>query len=840
MRRITGATQKIATVFRTKALGLLQSFILALLLSVLAFLGGFTPVDGRLYDIFVTYGPSLDSAPRRVVLIDSTAQVISDPNVDWINLVNGLIALGAQQVVFTVLPAGSPQVLAALHSNPRVVLGTGLTPDPEQAGSQVFDLPPALRNHALNAVADTPEAMLGLHRYQRYSYLVGDRTLPSIEALAARRLGREVPDEGRFLINFGGKEQSFPRMHLQQVIEGRLISEVVQGRVVLIGIGKERFYRNVVTPITTFDRDVSELEYHGYALDSLLNEAAIRSLLPLTKAVLLLAVWLLYFFMAQPMSFRAAVTAGTFMGLGIVLLAWFFLVAFNIHVPVLGSLLVLGTTLVSIFHHKAKYHDRVLERLVNSANLAQDEWLTAQKTPADDGFSSYVFEIVDQTLPITRAVLFERTPGTSRLRAVHFLRCSAGMIGDDTPDIAQEPFASAVRAGNVAELRGLLIPIDGESRQFFAPLLSQSECVGGLAFGTSLADEHVPTVLRAASALSKRLAEMMLQNQRIAAEATATTATTVLRKYLSDKRNDNATLLRRHLQLAQRHSEFLEGVLHQLVTPTIVFDLFGRPLFVNNRMKGVMKEIGLLGDQSFAAADFIEHACGLSPQQSLMAFTSVAIDGNAFHHPVWIGAHQQRLEASTLGGTSLSETTYEDMLAEAHGLVFQLLPQDGRPQRVQTVAAVPGAEQLDQTTDLWQCLESAAAKVTGNGEFEGLHVILEGERTAAMVGMMPSLLEELLLAVLQLLAYDARLPGDIVARLTRRDRLVELDIRNAGFGMPDDRLQAMLDGPIWPQSSTLRRVRQLRGSSLGENGALLISSAIGTGYRATLTLQLTA
>ena len=94
--------------------------------------------------------------------------------------------------------------------------------------------------------------------------------------------------------------------------------------------------------------------------------------------------------------------------------------------------------------------------------------------------------------------------------------------------------------------------------------------------------------------------------------------------------------------------------------------------------------------------------------------------------------------------------------------------------------------------------------------------------------------------MLQLQAYDARLPGAIVARLTRQEQRVELDLCNTGFGMPDDRLQAMLDGPIWPQSPTLRRVRQLRGSSLGKDGTLCISSAIGTGYRATLKLQLTA
>ena len=838
MREISITSQQAVTVLPIKALGFLQSVLLALVLSVAAFLGLFTPVDGRLYDIFVTHGPSLDSTERRVVLIDSPVLAFFDPNLDWVKLVDDLIALGAQQVVFAVLPEGAPRVMASLQANPRVVLGSNLTPDPERAGTQIFDLPPALHS-APHAVADTPEALLGLHRYQWYSYPVADLILPSIEALSARRLGREVPDKGSYLINFGGAKQVFPRLRLQQVVEGRLISEVVQGRVVLIGIGKERFHRNVVTPITTEDREVPKLEYHGYALDSLLNGAAIKSLPPLAKAALLLVVGLLYFLVAQPMSFRAGVMAGTVMSVSLVLLAWLILVVFNLHVPVVGSVLVIGTTLVSIFHQKTKHHDRVLEQLVNSANLAQEDWLKAQVTPKGDEFWPYALGLVDQALPITRAVLFERVPGTSRLHAVHSLRCSPDTISD-APHMAQEPFASSVGAGNVINVSGLLKPIDGESGQFLAPLVSQGECVGFLAFGIDNPDQHVPTLMRAANALSKRLAEMVLHNQRLAAEAEASTAPTALRMYFSDKRNDAAISLRQHLQLAQQQLQFLEGVLNRLLTPTVVYDLFGRPLFANDRMKAVMNDIGLTADRGSAAADLIEHVCGLSSYQSRLALTSIAIDGDTFDRPAWIGSKQQRVQAATIGGTTLSETTYEDMLKEAHGLVFQVLPQEGAPLPVPTAAMAPGSTESEQAIDLWSCVEVAATKVSGSAEFDRLSVKLEGERIPATVRAMPRLLEELISAVLQLLAYDARLPSDIVVRLTRRAQMVELDLCNAGFGMPNDRLQAMLDGPIWPQSPTLRRVRQLRGSSLGSNGTLSISSDIGTGYRATLNLLLTA
>ncbi len=157
---------------------------------------------------------------------------------------------------------------------------------------------------------------------------------------------------------------------------------------------------------------------------------------------------------------------------------------------------------------------------------------------------------------------------------------------------------------------------------------------------------------------------------------------------------------------------------------------------------------------------------------------------------------------------------------------------------VATASAAPGMPEPEQEFDLWPCLESAVGKVTRSAEFDGLAVTLDGDRAPAPVRGVPQPLEDLLSAVLQLLAYDAKLPGEIVVRVSRADGKLELKLRNTGFGMPNERLQAMLEGPIWPQSPTLRRIRQLFGTSLGTDGTLSLSSSVGAGYEAVLTIPL--
>ncbi len=821
--------------------GFVHSLVIALALAVAAFLGAFTGLDGRFYDALVKQFPDSGPKARQVVLIDSPVTEFFSASFPWGSLTQDLLALGAKQVVFTIVPEGDPRVLEALLRNPKVVVGSDIVPDPERSDSERFNLPESLAALALPAVADTPEPLLGVHRYQRYSYNVGNRTVPSIEALAATRVGVAVPAEGRYLVNFAGSGKNFPRAKLWQAAQGRLTKEVVADRVVLIGIGLERFHRSVVTPITDTTREVSKLEFHGYALDSLLNRSSIASLPPFAKALMLLAVWLVFYIVAQPMNFRTMTITATLMVAGLVAIAWLSLTTLQLHIPVLGAILVIGTTLVSIAQRKAQHHDRELELLVNTVNVANDHRLNLQAVPQGEDFWPYAMGMVDQAVPITRAVLFERVPGTSTMRPVQYLRCTEGALMSAPPDLGEPPYALAFQTGELVDISSSVKAFPGEEHRYVSPLVSDGQAVGCLAFGTGGRAEERATVLRAVSVLCKRLSEMMSESQQRTARAAAGTPTYV-RTYLTDRRNDSIQALSAHLQFAHRYGSFLEAVLNRLESPTLVYDLFGRPLFANSGMKSLLAQARGSADGSFAASEVIEQVCGISGDEARLALCSLSIEGHAIERRAWAGTQQYALRADTLGDTSLSDTTYREMLEDAHGLLFQLLRTDvPRLERTQPAAGGGVAMTSDDSADpadVWIAVESAIAKIKKLLEFDALTLTLEGQRQPAPVASPARALDELMFALVQLLAYDSRLPGEATIRVERGDAEVSVVMRNQGYGMPDERLQAMLDGPIWPQSPTLRRIRQLREEVLGSESSLLLSSSVGTGYRAVVKMKL--
>ena len=820
----------------TRAIGLGQSMLIAVAIAIASFFGIFMPVDGRVYDVLLESRLSLERQKPQILLIDSPVTAFSSAEFPWERVVAELLALGARQVVFTVFPEGNLGTARALLENPAVILGTDVKPDPQRTDRFRLNLPATFNDLKPHAVADTAEALLGVHRYQRYSYQVGDEKIPSVEALSVRRLGKSVPEEGRFLIDFSQSGQFFPHAKLQQVLQGGLVKDVVEGRVVLIGIGRERFHRSVVTPITDELRNVPKLDYHGYAVNSLLIDSAISSLNPIVKALLLLATWLVFFVVAQPMGFRSATLAGTVMVGGLLMLAWLALQLIDLHVPVVGSVLVIGTTLVSIGHRKSQHHDRALAKLVNTAGLALSSGLSDHRTPRGEEFWPYALGMIDQAVPVTRAMLLQRLPGSSSLHLVHALRCASYALIDPAPDLSRPPYSSTNNATGAVRVEGVLMPISGEHHQFVAPLASKGELLGYLVFGTGLSEEHHPALLRAVTAVCRRLAEMIEENRQYGMADKSVPSFT--RKYLTDRRDEVVARLNEHLMLATKQSEFLVAVLNFLQTPTMVYDLFGRPLFTNASMKPLLKEAQLNPEGGFSAADLIEHTCGLSSEEARLVLTDLTVEGREFDRTAWAGTQQYRLRANMLGGSSLLETSYQDTLQRAHGVMFQMIPVETKSEQVSVQSDGPVTHIEGTKFDVWQLLEAVVADVSAQSDFQGLTIALGGERVPAMTESQQSLLRDLLYALAQLLAYDCVLPGRIAIDVQQDKSILMVTMVNEGFGMPNTRLQTMLEGPVWPQSGTLRRIRQLRSSALGLGESLELTSTVGGGYRAQLVLEM--
>ncbi|HVL77524.1 MAG TPA: CHASE2 domain-containing protein, partial [Noviherbaspirillum sp.] len=444
------------------AYGLGRSLILALIVSLLAFFGAFQSADLRLYDFFVRHTPELSPVQRQVVLLEGHAPFFERGGVDWLRLVDELVSRGAEQVVFSVRPEGSDAMLSALSAHSKVVLGAPVDQPSPQA-----DREPGQAQSALPAAA-IPGALNGMHRWQDTRHRGNTESIPALEAVAARRLGAEVPDSGPYLIDFRHPASGFGRIALDEALAGQLASSLVKGRVVLVGPAAERTHRTYATPREDARGEISALEYHAYALDALLRGTAIAMPPRFADVGLLLVLGALCFLAFQPMTFRKAVAVASGVALATLGLAWSML-ALHMHIPVVGALLMLGATLLAVFQSKTERQNEALERMVMETHLASTQ-SGGNNQGARDAFWPHAAAMIDQILPLNRMVLLERMGQGKHLREVYSLRCQIDTVAERRRDFERAPYRNAVDKDAAIEVSGYLKAGTDDEQQFLMPL----------------------------------------------------------------------------------------------------------------------------------------------------------------------------------------------------------------------------------------------------------------------------------------------------------------------------------------------------------------------------------
>lgn len=756
---------------------------------------------------------------RRVLLVEAPIESFFGDGADWAGLVERLLALGAQRVAFVTLPSLDAARLRPLLAHPRVDVGVRIEVDPVQAERSRLRVPGALHDLGFRAVVVTGESRLGVHRSMPFSVPVEGLELPTLQALVARQVGQELPAQaGAFRIGFlDGPPRQFPRASLQQVMGGELIPEAVRGRIALVGPVSTRFQGSVVTPLTTRTVSVSELEYHGYALDSLLRGRTLRTPGPWSEALLVAVTALATLLGMQRLQFRAGVAVALGGALGLLALAAVLLPAARLHLPVVGPLLALAAITVTVFQHKTRAQGRELGSLVTTTSLALASRWAPVAPREEQAFWAHLLGMMDQLLPLSRAVLLERVGSGQRLREVAALRCSMDDIAERRRDFQRPPYVDSLAHGMEFEPMGFLKGVAEDEQQLLLPLVADGRVLGFWISG--LPRERLaarPTLHTAFEQVAGELAELLLERrgdrrQRGADASPAPAQDEVLQR------------LSFNLRAIDRHFSIMEAIFDGLRTPTVVHDTFGRTIAVNRSMKALLEQQAPHAAQAGAPA-LLESLCGMEPAAAREALASVAFEGHEFerttHGP--ISRHLLRVTALR-AQPSPAAADAPQRRPGAQGLVVELLPLG------QEVPDARGG------VDVWSLLDRAVARVVPLEDCDAVDFALDGTREVPRVAVSAQPFTEALTALLQLLALDSRCPGVVDVRVALEGSWVRIDMANTGYAMPPLALQAALEGTQLPPAGPLRQIRALRDSAF-TGGRFTLQSQLGQGYQATVRM----
>ncbi|MGH8567363.1 MAG: CHASE2 domain-containing protein, partial [Gammaproteobacteria bacterium] len=283
--------------------GVALSLLASLAVSALSVTGALRFPDGVAYDVFVALVPAREKTTPQVLLLEAGREEMTAGDPVWLRLLSELRRQGARQIVFGFVPAHGSQDFFEAAGAGDVVLGRSLAgalaadaetprplPLPAAAAGKIFS----------TAVAAFAPPQSGVYRYQLVKVALEGGDLPALEVMAARRRhpsGWRAPEQP-YLVNFNEGVDRLPIMRVRQALEGELVPELVAGRSVLVAPGRESYPVGLDTPGVGDERPLSPIEFHGYALETLLAGRTIATVppsgLPLVLALVALVNFWLY------------------------------------------------------------------------------------------------------------------------------------------------------------------------------------------------------------------------------------------------------------------------------------------------------------------------------------------------------------------------------------------------------------------------------------------------------------------------------------------------------------------------------------------------------------------
>lgn len=677
-----------------------------------------------------------------------------------------------------------------------------------------------------------------------------------------------------------------PRLSLQRVLNEGLPPQVLQQQVILFGYAHDPALRTI--PVPGQAQAISPLEYDGLQVDAMLQQGMIWHLPPAPSALLLLVCALLWWLLLLRSSPKAGLAWLVVLlpGLGLAAAAMLLWAKIWLPLPALAAQTLLLA--LAVAYARAHAEEEQMRSLIRSASAKLHKLALPPAIIETAEHWQFLLRLLDQTMHLQRVILLEVQANRTHLQEVDALGCALGTISEARRDYRRAPYAQAIARQGLYEVKDYLHSAAADERQFILPLLAQGRLQGFLAFG--VAQQQCAHFLASGSslqAIAKQIAGLLAQrHQWLREQALAQQA---WRVWLQQANSTSTAVLelQQALQQIEQRAQILEQSLQQAAHATILFDVFGRVLSMNQAMRSHLHSAGITPDGE-GASGLLAQLSGKGRDEVRLAMQNLILQRQEVIWPL-AGMHAQRvLRAQALhsaGGEQnlpfalvgiqldlldVSELVLQqDAGAEIRRQVLQHLHADVQkmPSLLRAYAKLPAdsaaarrvlqvlqqrADNMARVVDKSQLLlsslsahslsyplplrpqvEQALASCAATLQRKHIQPRLDFAPGVSHGFALPQPLQDCLLVLFQALIADAM--DDSVLQLSAISSAGNLNLvcSNQGYGSSNQRLQQGMEGTD-PAFAALRQVRS-RLQAWG--GDLEIEVKPGQGMRARLSLQ---
>lgn len=645
-------------------------FAFSLMMLVGEVTGVFGAPNGWLYDRLVVLNSGKAEGKSSVLLIDTGPSPQLIDSTTWQKLFVALNKHDPALIAFTFIPSLAQEKTG---SGSRYLIGVA----PEVLSGDVqIDSPVSLDRDDTIALLPQPKSQDGIYRFAQ---LTVEKEL-TFSSTVAQIVNNQtpLPDSSRIRINFNNGANWLPVVSFQRALEGGLIRELVNNRVILLGQVALLNAPGLMTPIHRDSGALSLSEFEGYTIESLLRGNEITELPWPLVLLLLLAVSALSLIIYQKINTVAVGRITVVVILIYALATWASLHWLMIWLPLFS----LALTQLVLFIIAIRLRQLASEEALHQVLTDAGSWVRGYLMP--DGFYEseqhwvQVMNLVDQSLDLQRFIFLERVEGDHRVREVGNLRCSLDDINELRRDYKRTPYSSAIEnAGPLRLTSPYLTPLSEPEQQYLVPLSYAGSIVGFWAFSVApdnISNKKFESIV---NTFAVQIAEILYHRSIWRAEQALSTK--FLTRYLSFRAGDDLNQrVIRTLNSLERRWDMVEQVLKELDTSTVLYDTFGRVLSANHSMEEFSRRYDLrMYDMS--ALDLLISLTQLSYDNGRESLNAVLFQKKELRFPVSLKDDSDKDTMLLLGVRAIGRSAEHKLKVDEatpfdiRGLLFEIV-----------------------------------------------------------------------------------------------------------------------------------------------------------------------
>ena len=874
------------------------ALVIVISITILSFFEAFILPNELAYDFFERLMPK--AQVHKVLLIEVPLDTHKLEPKTWLTLLKILEQKQAKQVVFTFMPSDvSSAFYCHAQKSGNVFFARPLQHDYHNNQVTLEPLPKTSCDIHFGVV-DIPPHTLGIHSQQYDAFQIKGESYPALEVIAAEHFTSFKPINAPYHVNFGNRIDSLPRLQLDRILAGDLVSELVKERSVIVGYARDNV--GLHTPLSMVHNTmISMPEYHALALNTLLSDERVIILNIKWTFLLLLNLLLLSMLVSRWLTIKQSLQL-TLVFISIEFIsAWMLYRYAHFGIPLGEMIMVQGLLYwIDLKTKMLNSAENTLYETLMESSFKLDESINSKSFSTDEYWSQIIM-MGNEILGLNRQIVLAWCQGQPYANEVKALHCSLVDIDEKQRSYKKSPYTTAIKEKKVIHLkRDLLNPVDAAEEQYLVALFFGREVLGfWLLTIESSKPYNKKQFEESINDLANQMAKSLYHRQQWLLRTQ--TDKNLINRYVHSESDgwvykalDNSITALEHQLLV------LENIMDDLDTAIILYDVFGTVIRVNRRMKALSQTFGMKFHQMTAlgflmavsqvdmekAREYFRHIFlkqgNIVRQVKLMASIErfFILNMQLFYYQERVEGVESKIKQGILcqliDVTQMKlQSTLKEQIAERLIFKFRNDMQSILTASNLLTSAKSGETEKRMVAGILKTKVNAHLQILNEVEKQ-LNVHLDATKTTTIktypVNAKESVLEAMesvaemalkrqvtlqsdlpalvslvfaapyeltlvIASILTLLIDDATSQTEITINMEERDKWVTYRLKNVGFGIPNDRFQQYLFSNDVEISDKFKGIRRtIRVVKVWE-GTLTAESQVGMGISFELRLR---